>query len=118
MTNPMENLPQENIEKLEKFILRKLKKSPPIPMDKSYHYEGHIKVIKVRIDTRYGGSLNVKVKFIGKTLTEKSWLTKRKSGARRNYDIRNNIERCSDCVMMAKMMGLRTVNVESITVQK
>lgn len=118
MTNPMENLPQENIEKLEKFILSKLKKSPPIPMDKSYHYKGHIKITKVKINTRYGGSLNVKVKFIGTTLTSTSWLTKRTSGARRNYDIRNYIERFSDCAMMAKTMGLRTVNVESITVQK
>jgi hypothetical protein len=118
--HPISEMTTENRQKLNKFILSKLKTIDPIVVKGTFG-EGEVYITKASIEVKpWSIDLYLKVKYIEKTSTDRSWLSKNTLGRRRNDKIKDTIIWDPKCVvkMIAKPFGVGNITVESVTVKK
>jgi len=120
MKHPIATMTPENRVKLDKFILSKLKSNAPLVI-KGVFGEGEIHIVKSRVQANpWGAELYLKVKYVEKTSSDRSWLSKNTIGRRRNDRIKDEIVwRHNNFVrMIAKPFGINNITIESVTVKK
>lgn len=119
--HPISEMTQENRQKLNKFILSKLKTINPIVVKGTFG-EGEVYITKASIEVKPWSfvDLYLKVKYIEKTPTDRSWISKNTLGRRRNDKIKDTIvwNQNSIVKMIAKPFGVGNITVESVTVKK
>lgn len=120
MAHPISEMTQENRVKLDKFILSKLKSNAPLVI-KGVFGEGEVHIVKSRVQVNpWSAELYLKVKYVEKTSSDRSWLSKNTVGRRRNERIKDEIVwRQNNFVkVIAKSFSINNITIESVTVKK
>jgi hypothetical protein len=118
--HPILEMTPENRKKLNKFILSKLKTIDPIVVKGTFG-EGEVYITKASIEVKpWSIDLYVKVKYVEKVSSDRSWLSKNTLGRRRNDKIKDTIvwNQNSTVKIIAKPFGVGNITVESVTVKK
>ena len=106
--------------KIETFILSKIKSLGSININSGYG-EGELIIKKVTVENRYDGHphrLHLDVVYHG-TTNKCRWETPQYAGRRRNDQIRNMFQwQQNDIKFLAKVFGIKHIEVNKITVKK